>query len=216
MQLAPSAGLAAALLDDGFARNEPALERQLLRLAVYAINQPLDPITFEVSASLQHTAQAGTTGRLRHDRGCGAQGAERAPAAEGDRRGDAADLVRRSTGALGTLGQQRAADLAAVLGGSHAEALRRHFLGLGSRVVDEPKLRSRRGLGNCLPPSGDNADDAKAHEALREALNKVRLGSSGRPTRRSPSYRTSSRPTAMCWRRRSPGTASSSRSPSVC
>jgi len=41
---------------------EPALERQLLRLAVYAVYQPLDPITFEMAASLQHTAQAGTTG----------------------------------------------------------------------------------------------------------------------------------------------------------
>jgi len=97
----------------------------------------------------------------------------------------AAVMLRIWSGALGTLGQQRAADLAAVLGGSHAEALRRHFLGLGSRVVDEPKLRSRRGLGNCLPPSGDNADDAKAHEALREALNKVRLGSSGRAPAKS-------------------------------
>ncbi len=175
MQLAPSAALAAALLDDGFARNAPHLERQLLRLAVYAIQQPLDPVTFEVAASLQRTAQAGTAGVYRTI----ADAAQKALSADPPQKVSAAVMLRiwsRSADALGTLGQQRVPNLDAVLGPTHAEALRRHFLGFGTRVTDEAKLRSRRNLGSYLPESSDGTEEAAAHEALREALNKMRVG----------------------------------------
>lgn len=176
MQLVPSASLAAALLDDGFARNAPALERQLLRLAVAAIQQPLDPVTFDVAASLQHTAQAGTSGVYSTI----ANAARQALSADPPQQVTAAVMLRvwarTPGGGLGTLGQQRTANLGAVLGELHAEALRRHFLALGTRKSNEAKLRDRRSLGSYMPALTDSGEDAEAHQALREALDKMTVG----------------------------------------
>jgi hypothetical protein len=172
MQLVPSAGLAAALLDDGFARNAPGLERQLLRLAVDAIHQPFDYVTFEVAASLQHTAQTGTAGVY----GTIADAARKALSADPPQRVTAAVMLRiwsRNADALGTLGQQRVPNLEAALGTTYAAALSLHFLGFGSRVTEEVKPWSRRALGSYISRPPDDKEGAAAYEALRSALNKV-------------------------------------------